>query len=223
MFSYAGRKKRLAGFYPAPRYDTIIEPFAGSAAYSLHGDNWKKKVIIRDIYPVVISIWLWLQQASPTDIDNLPDKLVTGRPVPNLQPIEAKWFFAFWCNQGAAFPRNVAGTNNGVARRPNWWPRIKEYTKENLERIRHWDIKLASFNTLKNQEATWFIDPPYQSGIKYKCDHPMNYDSLGKWAESRKGQVIVCEQSPARWLPFKLLRKHENQRGTMREELIYTR
>ena len=40
MFYYLGRKKRVAGKYPDPAFPTIVEPFAGSAAYSLHGDRW---------------------------------------------------------------------------------------------------------------------------------------------------------------------------------------
>ena len=46
MFYYYGRKKQMAKHYPSPNYDTIIEPFAGSAAYSLFGDNWQKNVIL---------------------------------------------------------------------------------------------------------------------------------------------------------------------------------
>jgi len=35
MFSYYGSKSKIVDCYPAPRYDKIIEPFAGSARYSL--------------------------------------------------------------------------------------------------------------------------------------------------------------------------------------------
>ena len=37
-FTY-GRKKQIVKCYPDPNFDSIIEPFAGSAAYSLHEDN----------------------------------------------------------------------------------------------------------------------------------------------------------------------------------------
>jgi site-specific DNA-adenine methylase len=42
MWSYYGGKSKIVQYYPDPKYDTIIEPFAGSAQYSLYGDNWKK-------------------------------------------------------------------------------------------------------------------------------------------------------------------------------------
>jgi predicted RNA methylase len=45
---------------PKANFDTIIEPFAGSAAYSLYQDNWKKNVILIEKDPKVASIWEWL-------------------------------------------------------------------------------------------------------------------------------------------------------------------
>jgi hypothetical protein len=38
MFTYLGGKWRLAPKYPPPIHDTIIEPFCGSAGYSLRSD-----------------------------------------------------------------------------------------------------------------------------------------------------------------------------------------
>lgn len=46
MFYYYGRKKKIAGLYPEPQHSTIVEPFAGSAAYSLHGGRWRRQVIL---------------------------------------------------------------------------------------------------------------------------------------------------------------------------------
>lgn len=34
IFGYYGSKSKIAQHYPSPWFDTIIEPFAGSAAYS---------------------------------------------------------------------------------------------------------------------------------------------------------------------------------------------
>ena len=36
VFYYPGSKGRLASTYPVPAYPIVIEPFAGSMAYSLH-------------------------------------------------------------------------------------------------------------------------------------------------------------------------------------------
>ncbi|KKK76293.1 hypothetical protein LCGC14_2865080, partial [marine sediment metagenome] len=35
MWPYFGSKQSLVKYYPAPEYSDIIEPFAGSAKYSL--------------------------------------------------------------------------------------------------------------------------------------------------------------------------------------------
>ena len=73
IFYYFGRKKQTAKNYPQPKLDIIVEPFAGSAAYSLHNDNWKKEVILVDNNPTVIGLWTYLLAATTKDIENLPD------------------------------------------------------------------------------------------------------------------------------------------------------
>lgn len=35
MFSYYGSKSKIVNYYPPPKENIIIEPFAGSARYSL--------------------------------------------------------------------------------------------------------------------------------------------------------------------------------------------
>jgi site-specific DNA-adenine methylase len=35
-FAYYGAKHGLASKYPRPRHPVVVEPFAGSAAYSVH-------------------------------------------------------------------------------------------------------------------------------------------------------------------------------------------
>lgn len=46
LMSYYGGKGKRIGVYPPPEYDTIVEPFAGAAAYSLR--YHEKKVLIID-------------------------------------------------------------------------------------------------------------------------------------------------------------------------------
>ena len=82
MWSYYGRKSKLVHLYPEPKHDTIIEPFAGTAVYSLYQENWKRNVIIRDVNPQIIRLWKWLQnEATPDDILSLPDH-IPGERVP---------------------------------------------------------------------------------------------------------------------------------------------
>lgn len=82
--------------------------------------------------------------------------------------------------------------------------RDKKRISENLPKIKHWTIRLDSYTNLPNEECTWFIDPPYQfGGHAYKeSNKGWDYQILSKWCQSRLGQVIVCENTKANWLPF---------------------
>ncbi len=56
-------------------------------------------------------------------------------------------------------------------------------------------------------DATWFIDPPYDNaaGENYR-HHKLDRYALAQWCRGRRGQVIVCENEGASWLPFAPLR-----------------
>ena len=203
MIRFYGSKGKIAKKYPKPKYDLIIEPFAGSAKYSLL--YWEKDVVLIDIDPKIMSIWRYLKQASPKDILSLPD-------VPNATVLSSidgynqlsdseKWLIGFCCNGGSAQPKNVSGRMNF-----NSWNRDKINISENLFKIRHWNIIEGSWeNILYNYTGTWFIDPPYKDKGKWYKYHDINYEKLSKWCLSRNGQIIVCENDGAIWLPFKYL------------------
>jgi hypothetical protein len=70
MFSYYGSKSKLVDYYPRPKHDRIIEPFAGSARYSLK--YFDREVTLVDKYEVICRIWKWLQLCSRQDILSLP-------------------------------------------------------------------------------------------------------------------------------------------------------
>ena len=70
MFSYYGSKSKIVQYYPKPIYSKIIEPFAGSARYSLR--YWENDIVIVDKYERLINIWKYLQQATIKDIQQLP-------------------------------------------------------------------------------------------------------------------------------------------------------
>jgi site-specific DNA-adenine methylase len=64
MFNYYGSKSKIVDYYPPPKFDKLIEPFAGSARYSLKW--WNKQVTICDLNEDVIDVWKWLQSCSKT-------------------------------------------------------------------------------------------------------------------------------------------------------------
>lgn len=203
MWSYYGTKLRLAPKYPHPEYSTLIEPFAGAAQYSLL--HFDREVILVDKYEVIIRVWKWLQQCSPNDIISLPE-IEAGTKVSDYlwDCDEAKWLIGFIIAAGVATPRNFPSPWRTTLR-----PHAQEYKKkeiaDSLYKIKHWKFILGDYTCLENIKATWFIDPPYQTGgIQYKHS-TIDYKELAKWAKSRNGQVLVCENDKADWMDFKFL------------------
>jgi hypothetical protein len=79
-----------------------------------------------------------------------------------------------------------------------------ENIANSLYKIRHWKIVCGDYRDISNESATWFIDPPYQyGGEHYKMPGTdLDFQELANWCKSRDGQIIVCENTKAGWLPF---------------------
>jgi hypothetical protein len=67
--------------------------------------------------------------------------------------------------------------------------------------------------------ATWFVDPPYNNaaGNGYKFGAKLlDFARLAEWCRALPGQVMVCENAGATWLPFRpLLRQHGQIHSTV--------
>lgn len=199
MWSYYGSKSKVVDSYPQPKYDNIIEPFAGSARYSL---KWfDRDVTIVDKYEKLIKIWRWLQKCSPNDILSLPE-LKKGETIDsyNFDCEEAKWLTGFIIQGGVNAPRKTASLYGHKMTAIE-----KKRIAKNIFKIKHWNILMGSYEDLPDKKATWFIDPPYQFGGEYYVESNKNIDyaKLSHWCMSRSGQVIVCENTKANWLDFK--------------------
>ncbi len=211
MWSYYGRKTRVVKEYPPAMFNTIVEPFAGTATYSLYGDNWKKEVHLIDKYNVIINIWHYLQRASEQDILSLPD-IACGESLNNHQYLckEERQLIGFSICEGSVKPKATASSKVGF----NNWNVNKSKIAANLYKIKHWDIRCGEydeFHDINSLTATWFIDPPYQIGGQYYARKFKDYDILAEYCKSRKGQIIVCENTKADWLPFKTLKDMQGQ------------
>jgi len=68
---------------------------------------------------------------------------------------------------------------------------------------------MGNYEDLQNEEATWYIDPPYQFGGEYyiKSNKHIDFANLAEWCKSRLGQTIVCENTKADWLDFKPMKE----------------
>jgi len=200
MFSYYGSKSKIVDYYPPPKHNKIIEPFAGSARYSLK--HWENDVLLVDKYEIVVKTWEWLKTCSPNDILSLPDisKLKAGFDLRELKLTEGETFF-MGLNAGVASTAPRYKISKFSAEQGG----MKTYFKRvaaNIHKIKHWEIKLGCYTELENETCTWFIDPPYQTGGHAYVKNQIDFISLGEWCKERNGQAIVCENTKADWLPF---------------------
>jgi hypothetical protein len=198
MWSYYGSKSKVVKFYPAPKHDKLIECFAGSARYAL--EHFERDVLLVDKYEVIVKIWKWLQQCSPQDILSLPD-FKKGEDIRSYNLCEeATLFLGMFAGVASTSPRfkvsPFAAEKNG---RNNQFKRVAGQ----LYKIRHWEVIHGSYEDVPNQEATWFIDPPYQFGGHAYVENKVDFSHLSAWCQSRQGQVIVCENTRADWMDFK--------------------
>jgi site-specific DNA-adenine methylase len=213
VFSYYGGKGRIARYYPKPQYPLIIEPFAGGSWYSTF--NLPEKAILVDPDPIIVETWRWLiHEATVEDLKGFPDYIPKTRMIKQT-PAGKDYFYRFWGNRGSIAPKNFAGSFN----KKSWISAISR-----LPKIKSWKIIQGTYRCLGNIEATWFIDPPYQSegkGSLYKFSE-VNYDDLHDFCLSRRGQVIVCDREGADWMPFKPLeRATKGQRNQLLKEVYW--
>lgn len=218
MWSYYGAKTKLVHHYPTPKEDLIIEPFAGSARYAL--EYWERDVLLVDKYDVVVKLWEWLQQCSPKDILSLPIPKVGDKiKRDDFDCDEQFWLMGFSIANGTSSPQQSV-SKFGVSSEYYFKHKIEKYVSH-LPKIKHWEIIQGSFEDIPNQKATWYVDPPYQfGGERYKeSNKKIDFEKLGKWCESREGQVIICENTKADWMDFKPMIQFNGLRKTTTEAI----
>jgi len=216
MVSYYGSKSKIVKLYLPPTKDIIIEPFAGTARYSLM--YWQKDVRLYDLNPNIITMWHYLQSATEKDLLSLP-KLKIKDDLRNFDLSEGeRCFLGFCVNMGSANPRNVL-TKWESEKITNQILKISQ----SLFKIKHWDIKLGSYDSIENIDATWFIDAPYQFGGEHYpfSNKNLDFNQLAEWCKERKGQTIVCENTKSNWLPFEPMKKIQGQRNTFTTEAVW--
>lgn len=220
---YGGKWRDTLKHYPRPAHRTIVEPFAGSAGYSLRYAG--HVVILCEIDPVLSEVWRYLIRVKPSEIRAIPDVQPDGS-VDDLRICqEAKWLVGFWLNRGAASPRRSPSKWMRDRIRPGsfWGERVRERIATQVGSIRHWQIVNCSYEDCPSpKEATWFIDPPYEcAGRHYRFgSEQIDYDALAIWCRERPGQVIVCENDGATWLPFRDLADVKTTRANRRSKEV---
>ncbi len=227
FFTYYGGKWRIAPRYPAPTETRLVEPFAGSAGYALRYPHLQ--VLLIEKNPQLVALWQYLIRVRASEIRRLP-LLRPGQAVADLHVTpEAADLIGFWCNKGTTAPCRTPSKwmRDGLRPKSFWGPEIRERIASQLRYIRHWTVWHGSYRDAPDVRATWFVDPPYvgAAGRHYRYDR-IAFRRLGRWCRSRQGQVIVCEQVGATWLPFRpfvLAKANESATGGKRSaEAIWT-
>jgi len=226
FWNYYGGKWRAAPRYPTPRHKHIIEPFAGAAGYSLRYPDYD--VTLLDVYPVIAGVWRYLIATPAGEIMRIPC-VESVDDLPAWVPQEARWLVGFCMNTGVASPCKILSRRNRYMRDIGravwgWSPGRRDLIARQVERIKHWRVIEGDYAKAPDVTATWFIDPPYnnRAGSCYK--HKLSdYEALGAWCKTRAGQVIVCENDGATWLPFRpFMNLTQSINGKTSTEAIWT-
>ena len=222
MWSYYGSKSKIVDYYPRPKHKKVIEPFAGSARYALK--YWENDVLLVDRFDVVCKVWKWLQQCSRKDITGLP-RLTKGMDIRTLGLTDDELnFVGFMAGVAQGKPRMkvspFAAIHFEEARKSKY-----ETVADQLHKIKHWEIRCGCYTDIVNEDATWFIDPPYQFGGQHQYqfgNKHLDFEKLGEWRKERLGQTIVCENTKATWLPFKPMKTIQGAANSFTTEGLWS-
>ena len=204
-----GGKRSIAHLYPKPEFPKIIECFAGVAGYSLL--HHERDVHLYDADERVIAVWQYLIGASSRDILQIPVDIEHVDELPGKFGDDVRWLVGWWMqpagSKGPAKSRSSWALSHAGST-DVWSERCRERLAGQVESIRHWHAECKPYTDLDaRREATWFVDPPYQiMGQHYReSANAIDYEFLGAWCRTLRGQAIVCENHGADWLPFRPL------------------
>lgn len=222
---YGGKWRDTPRLYPPPRFERVVEPFAGSAGYSVR--YFESEVFLLEADERLRDIWKYLVEADPDRIRALPC-IEPNQSVSDLDvaPVERD-LIGMWLNRGVASPRKRPSKwmRSGIRPGSFWGPQVRERIASQVPMIRHWKILEGGYEeAARLGRATWFVDPPYRrAGKHYRHDSSaIDYSALGAWCRSRKGQVIVCENEGADWLPFEPVGNTKTTRkGRRSKEVVW--
>jgi site-specific DNA-adenine methylase len=208
--SYYGGKSKIAHLYPVPQHQLVIEPFAGSGAYSwLHRVNpvtmERRDVWLNDLDPRTYSIWNFLTSPEARAIVEayVPETVEPGMKVTDFIPAAYPGLIEYCRAEANQGTQGAKGVHNQITSMGAKCWKVRRKALEVIPEVSHWQVTNYDYRNLHNVEATWFVDPPYSNaaGSRYRTS-AIDYEHLGWWCLNRRGQVIVCENAGADWMEF---------------------
>lgn len=199
FFPYMGAKWLLALNYSPPEHDLIVEPFAGSAGYSVTYHRHNVLLIEKD--KTIAEVWKFLISSREEEILDIPilnpgDLIRDHIEVPAIRHL-----VGLWTQFSPVYP-------SPRIRNTRWNEKTRKRVARQVKHIKHWNVIEGDFLSVENFKATWFIDPPYlgRTGEWYRQKRSQILgDDLVEFCISRAGQVIVCESEIGDYLPFESL------------------
>lgn len=209
LFKWFGSKWNAARYYPAPLFDHIDEPFAGSAGYSLR--HHERKVRIYDTNPHLICLWRWLINIATEDhIREIPLNVPEGTDIRTLGLSSGQaLLLKHWQrtnNVGDCWTISPWGNKPG-----QWTANTRARVAEEVQGVKHWEFAPCTYDSA---EVTYFIDPPYQFNYRYGGG-TFDYEDLVTKLRNipHPRQIIACEAECPKtgrvpdYLDFKLFRR----------------
>lgn len=234
LFKWFGSKWSSSKTLPSPEKDELFEPFAGGAGYSLR--HYTKRVTICESNPHLYALWNWLiNDATESAIREIPTNLPEKTDIRTLGLSQGQMLLIKnWQrtnNVGNCWTISPWGNKPG-----QWTENTRARVASEFHHISHWNVLPDAFDTMKtyaNNDASWFVDPPYQFNYQYG-GKVFDYNNLAQLIHNIKGQVVVCEavcqktQKVPMWLSFEFFGNRVTSRRKEGEnhhskELIYTR
>lgn len=207
LFKWFGSKWLSSRLMSEPKFDCIIEPFAGSAAYSLR--HHEKQVILCESDVHIANLWQWLiGEAKDSDVREIPLNLPEGTDIRSigLSPGQALLLKSWQRtnNVGDCWTTSPWGNKPG-----QWTANTRARVADQMSAVKHWRFFGSDGMAVLRfpMKLTWFIDPPYQYNYQYR-QSGVDYVELSRLIQAQSGQRIVCEalcqKTGARpdWLPF---------------------
>jgi hypothetical protein len=226
FWRYYGGKFRAAPRYPKPIHGTIIEPFAGAAGYALRYPDLEVILVERDA--VLAEMWRFLLGTTPAEVRRIP-AVEHVDELPAWVPEGARHLVGFAMNNATVSPcKQLSAGRKKLTllgrRYEGWNDAQRERVALQVPIVKHWRIIEGDYTAAPTVRATWFVDPPYSNKAgSYYVHSDVDYSALAAWCQERVGQVIVCENEGATWLPFRPFATFKaGVNGSGSKEVIWT-